>query len=68
MLPAVLSAQSQRGQCIAVRSAFGTKRTSMLTLSMSAFRGKADILISSLMSANDPKPTYDQSGVGTSKG
>jgi hypothetical protein len=24
-------------------SAYGTKRTSMLTLSMSAFRGKADI-------------------------
>jgi hypothetical protein len=27
-------------------SAYGTKRTSMLTLSMSAFRGKADIPIS----------------------
>ena len=28
---------------IAVMSANGTKRTSMLTLSMSAFKGKADI-------------------------
>ena len=38
-------------------SAFGTKRTYLVALHMSAFGGKADITSASQMSAYDPKRT-----------
>ena len=41
-----------------MESAVGTLQTLMPTLSMSAFRGEADVTDARLLSANDPKRTF----------
>ena len=44
-------------------SAFGTKRTSLVALHMSAFEGKADMTFAVQMSANDPERTFAKIGL-----